>query len=156
MKSKQSNLHFFFLLLFTLIGFSSCSDDTNTDDIVPYVRISFKYIDNNNALGAVGNSVYLDENDIVTSSAGYNGHGIIIVRLTKGYAAYDATCTNDVESEYHVELDGTFAICPVCGSKFNILQDGQPFNGSKAIYNLIQYKTSSTSEGNHASIRVYN
>ena len=156
MKSRQSNLHYFFLFLLTLIGFSSCSKDTNLDKIVPYTRIQFEYNDNENKLGAENNSIYLDENDIITSSAGYRNHGIIIVRLSDGYAAFDATCTNDVESEEHIELDGVFAVCPVCDSKFNILDNGYPFNGSVARHKLKEYKTSSTSEGNHAKIRVYN
>ena len=156
MKPSHSNLHYFFLLLFTLICFSSCSDDTDTDDIVPYTLVSFTYIDNNNELAAVANSVYLDENNITTTSAGYKNHGVIIVKLTEGYAAFDATCTNDVESENHVVPDGAFAVCPDCGSTFNLLQDGYPFNDQKAIYKLKEYRTSYTSEGNHATIRVYN
>tara|TARA_R110001583_G_scaffold74156_6_gene205605 strand:+ start:9736 stop:10206 length:471 start_codon:yes stop_codon:yes gene_type:complete len=156
MKSRQSNLHYFFLFLFTLIGFSSCSKDTNLDKIVPYTRVEFEYLDNENKLGAVGSSIYLDEDDIITSSAGYKNHGIIIVRLNEGFAAFDATCTYDVEAAEHVELDGSFAECPICESKFNIQQDGQPFNNSVARFNLKQYKTSSQSEGNHATIRVRN
>lgn len=156
MKSSQSNLHYFFLILIPLLAFSSCSKDTNIDKIVPYTRVEFEYLDNENKLGAVGNSIYLDEDDIITSSAGYKNHGIIIVRLNEGFAAFDATCTNDVEADEHVELDGSFAECPICGSKFNVLQGGEPFNGSVARYNLKQYKTSSQSAGNHATIRVYN
>jgi nitrite reductase/ring-hydroxylating ferredoxin subunit len=156
MKSRQSNLHYFFLFLLTLIGFSSCSKDTDLDKIVPYSRVQFEYLDNENKLGAVGNSIYLNEDDITTSSAGYKNHGIILVKLSEGYAAFDATCTNDVESEEHVEIDGAFAICPVCDSKFNILQGGFPFAGSAARYQLKVYNTSSTSEGNHATIRVRN
>ncbi len=156
MKSRQSNLHYFFLFLFTLIGFSSCSKDTNLDKIVPYTRVEFEYLDNENKLGAVGNTIYLDEDDIITSSAGYKNHGIIIVRLNEGFAAFDATCTHDVEAAEHVELDGAFAVCPICDSKFNVLQGGFPFNGSVARHQLKEYDTSSTNEGNHATIRVRN
>lgn len=156
MKSRQSNLHFFFLFLFTLIGFSSCSKDTNLDKIVPYTRVEFEYHDNENKLGAENNSIYLDEDDIITSSAGYKNHGIILVHLNEGIVAFDATCTHDVESEEHLKLDGNFAVCPVCDSKFNILQIGEPFSGSIARYNLKKYKTYSQSVGNHATIRVRN
>ncbi|MCZ4693283.1 hypothetical protein DWB61_02185 [Ancylomarina euxinus] len=156
MKPSQSNLHYFFLFLLTLVGFSSCSKDTNLDKIVPYAHVEFEYLDNENKLGAVGNTIYLDENDIITSSAGYKNHGIILVKLNEGYAAFDATCTHDVESQEHVELDGVFAVCPICDSKFNILQGGEPFNGSVARYNLKQYKTSSNGASSHAKIRVYN
>ncbi len=156
MKSRQSNLHYFFLFLLTLAGFSSCSEDTNLDEIIPNVPVNFQYLDNENKLGASGNAIYLSENDISTPPAGYKNHGIIIVRLNEGYAAFDATCTHDPEDQKHIELDGSFALCPICGSKFNIQQSGQPFNGSVARYNLKEYKTSSQSEGNHATIRVYN
>ncbi len=156
MKSRLSNLHYFFLFLLSSIGFYSCSEDTNLNKIVPYVRVQFEHLDNENKLGAVGNAIYLGENDIATSAAGYKNHGIIIVRLNDGFAAYDATCTHDVESEEHVELDGVFAVCPVCNSKFDILQGGFPFNGSKARYNLKTYRTSNSNAGNHAEIRVYN
>jgi len=156
MKSRLSNLHYFFIFLLPLIGFSSCSKDTNIDDIVPHVKIDFEYLDNENKLGAVGNSIYLDENDIVTHAAGYKNHGIIIVRLSDGYAAFDATCTNDVEAEEHIELDGVFAVCPNCDSNFNILQGGQPFNGSEARYSLKKYSTSDNGSNNHVKIRVFN
>lgn len=156
MKSRQPNLHYFFLFLLTLTGFSSCSEDTNIDKIIPYTRVEFEYIDNENKLGAVGNSIYLDENDVISYSAGYKNHGIILVKLNEGVAAYDATCTHDVEAEEHIELDGIFAVCPLCESKFNILQGGEPFNGSEARYNLKKYKTSYNETNSHIRIRVYN
>ena len=81
MKSRQSNLHFFFLFLLTLIGFSSCSEGTDINDIVPDTHVDFTYHDNENKLGAENNSIYLGEDDIITSSAGYKNHGIILVLL---------------------------------------------------------------------------
>ncbi|MRT91637.1 hypothetical protein [Ancylomarina sp. 16SWW S1-10-2] len=156
MKLRQSNLHFFFLFLFILIDLSSCSKGTDIDEIVPYTLVDFTYHDNENKLGAENNCIYLDEETIGISKVGYKNHGIILVHLNDGIVAFDATCTNDVESDNHLELDGNFAVCPDCDSKFNILQVGEPFSGSVARYSLKTYKTSTYSLGNHATIRVRN
>jgi nitrite reductase/ring-hydroxylating ferredoxin subunit len=102
------------------------------------------------ALNAVGNALYFDEID---TSIGYRGHGFIVVRTsTTEFAVYGATCSHDREADEHLEIEGSFAECPICQSKFNIFT-GWPFNGSTATIRLAEYKTSYSKANNTLKVR---
>ncbi|MDQ1769933.1 hypothetical protein GQR60_09070 [Labilibaculum sp. A4] len=152
MSHNKSNLPLFFLFCLINITFCSCSKDTNVDEIIPYVYVNGKiYLEFYDGLNSVGNALYFDE---IGTSTGYNGHGFIVVRTsTYEFDVFDASCTNDRDSEEHVELDGVFVKCPVCKSKFNILGDGYPFNGSVAIHKLKEYRNSYSSSTNTLNVR---
>ncbi|RUT79268.1 Rieske (2Fe-2S) protein [Ancylomarina longa] len=153
---KQSNLLYFFLLLGFSSVFCSCSSNSNNDEIVPSWHInSTVYLDFFSELNSVGNALYFDA--IGGESVGYRNHGIIVVKLNSGYAAYDATCTHDVDVDEHVELDEDYSgiyTCPICGSQFNILGGAYPLDGSVAKYPLKVYKTSYSSSSR--TLRIYN
>jgi nitrite reductase/ring-hydroxylating ferredoxin subunit len=153
MKSNKSNLLYFFLFLLLSSFFSACSDSKSVDDIVPNWHINATiHLDYHSELNSVGNALYFDE--IGGSTVGYKNHGIFIIKLNSGYAAYDATCTHDVDADDPLELEGIFAECPICESKFNLMDGGYPFEGSIAKYPLKKYKTSFSSANN--TLRVYN
>ncbi len=134
------------LLLITLIA---CEDDYRPNP-VPNTRVNkIIYLDYHSELNAVGNSKYF-------GNIGYRGHGIIVTRTApQKFIAFRATCPNpdDVDEDTHVELDGSFAVCPMCNAKFNILIDGSPMN-EKSRYPLRSLKTSYKKSGNE--LRVYN
>lgn len=149
----KSNLLYFFLFLLLSTTFCSCSSDNDNKEIVPSWHInSTLYLDFHSELGSVGNALYFSS--IGGETVGYNDHGIIVVKLNNGFAAYDATCTHDIDVEEHVEPDGVFAECPVCESKFNLLDGGYPFEGSVAIHPLKKYRTSYSSS--NRTLRIYN
>jgi len=139
-----SNLTQIFSFFFIIISFVSCSDTDSVrkDDIVPYTlvneQINLSYFYKISDVNLVGNSQYFQ--DFGGKYIGYRGHGIIVAIADDGYKAYDATCTYDVDVEEHLELDGLFAVCTLCDSKFNILT-GWPFEGSVARYQLKKYRT---------------
>ncbi|BAX79728.1 hypothetical protein [Labilibaculum antarcticum] len=152
MSHNKLNLQYFFLFLLINITFCSCSKDTNVDEIIPYTYVKGTiYLDFYSELNSPGNALYFDE---IGASVGYNGHGFIVVRTgTYEFDVFDASCTNDKDSEEHVELDGVFVECPVCESKFNILGDGYPFNGSVAIHKLKEYSNTYSSSTNTLKVR---
>lgn len=90
---------------------------------------STEYLD----LNAPGGWVYV--------TGGYRG--ILIYRLTiTEFLAYERTCPYDPEipeARVEVEESEVTCACPVCGSKY-ILLDGSPFEGPSP-YLLKQYRT---------------
>lgn len=156
MKSRQSNLHYFFLFLLTLIGFSSCSKGTDINEVWPDVRVNFEiYLDYYNLNGA-NSMVYLDEDDISTSAAGINNHGIYIINTGDGFLALDATCHHDQDIEEHVEIsedNDALGVCPECKSEFVFLNEGAVHKGP-AEYSLKKYKT--FHDTNNRTLRVWN
>ncbi|WP_372639880.1 hypothetical protein [Ancylomarina sp.] len=158
MKSRQSNLHYFFLFILILTSFSSCSkDSTNINEIVPYTRINFQTNRIwHQELEKIGTGIYFDSEDGFNSSAGYGNHGIYIVNTGDGFIAMDATCTLDVNSEEHIEVskeNDLLGICPICESEFVFLSGGQIHKGP-AKYSLRNYKVIYNSETKE--IRVTN
>ncbi|MDM8159146.1 hypothetical protein QUH73_04860 [Labilibaculum sp. K2S] len=152
MSHNKSNLPFFFLFYLLSITFYSCSKDTNVDEIIPYTYVKGTiYLNFYSELNSVGNALYFDE---IGASVGYNGHGFIVVRTsTSGFAVFDASCTNDRDSEEHLKIEGSYAECPVCGSKFSLLTGGWPFNDSEAKYKLKEYRNSYSSSTNTLNVR---
>ena len=157
MKSRLSNLHYFFIFLLTLIGFSSCSDATDINDVVPYTRVQFEiHLVYYNDLDVPGKALYFDQNDIINSAAGYRDHGIYIVNTGDGFIAMDASCTHDVEADEHVEINednDALGICPLCKSEFVFLSGGSVHVGP-AKYDLKKYHT--YYDQNKRTLRVSN
>lgn len=148
----QSNVTHFFVYILLIFAFSSCSSDEEYDPVIPhtYVNITL-HLDYYTQLNTTGTPVYID--NIAGKTQGYRGHGIIVMRLNDKFVAYDATCTHDTEIKEHLEIEGLFAKCPVCESKFN-LYDSYPFKGSVARYPMKVYKTYFSSSNN--TLRITN
>jgi len=142
MKSRQSNLHYFFLFLFTLIGFSSCSKGKNINEIIPYTRIKFQtYRHYHQDLEKIGEGIYFDSEDGFNSAAGYNNNGIYIINTGDGFLAMDATCTYNISDEHIIlkEDNPLIGICPDCKSEFIFLSGGAMHKGP-ARYPLRNYR----------------
>ncbi len=134
-------------ILLLLVPLIACEDDYRPNP-VPNTRVNkVIYLDYHSELNAVGNSKYFKD-------AGYHRNGIIVTRKsTNTFIAFDATCPNDVEEDNHVIIEGSFAVCPICDAKFNILIDGSPMN-EKSRYPLRNLKTSYKESRNE--LHVYN
>lgn len=128
----------FCILCITCIILCSCRNID--DDVVPNVEVrvrintlNAKYIDLQNNYGRV-----------VIENEGYKGNGIIVVHTPEDeYKAYDCTCTYELSDTAAVrpdERDIAGAICPCCGSKFELINCGMPTSG-KARYSLKSYRT---------------
>ena len=135
------------LILFTFLVLTACSKKENPPPTIPDAYVNF-FINPNSTeyleLNSPGGSVAL--------TGGYRG--IIIYRLTLDqFLAYERTCPYDPWEEgarIDIEESGLTTVCPVCGSKY-ILLDGSPFEGP-STYFLKQYRT--TYDGN--LLYVYN
>jgi len=122
------------ILLFLL--FAAACKKENPQPKIPEVYVNF-FIDPNSTeyldLNAPGGWVYV--------TGGYRG--ILIYRLTiTEFLAFERTCPYDPEipeARIEVEESEVTCACPVCGSKY-ILLDGSPFEGP-STYLLKQYRT---------------
>jgi len=135
----------FFLITGVLL---SCSKEKN--DVIPDVYVDFSISLNDPLffdLNAPGNSVTVNHltNNMGISAAGYDYNGIIIYRadMTQFYA-YDRTCPHDYavnNISVKVNIDGIFAVCPNCGTRYALPAGGNPGSGI-GKYPLKNYKTS--------------
>ncbi|WP_421917994.1 Rieske (2Fe-2S) protein [Marinifilum sp.] len=143
---NKPNLLYFFIFFSLCLGIYSCSKSTDEDEIIPDVYVSGTiHLEYYPDLNAVGNALYFDEID---TSTAYLGHGFLVVRTSNTeFAVYDASCTHDKDANEHLKIDGSFAECPICGSKFNLFT-GWPFNGSVATHKLKEYKSSYSVQNN--------
>lgn len=112
--------------------------------VIPYVPVETRvdlwmadFID----LKTPGNAKYIALSSL-GKPLGYQQHGIMIFNGgSEGYKCWDATCTDCLSSETHLEIEGTDAVCPNCGTKFSLLY-GQPWESNQEIYPLKGYAVS--------------
>ena len=146
---KSLSKVFTFCILATAAAFVSCFN--NDDDVVPWTEVKVKintldakYIDLQNINGRV-----------IVKNEGYGGNGIIVYRASEsGFNAFDCTCTYEVSDTCAVILDeGNIvgAVCPVCGSKYELVNCGMPTSG-KARHSLKSYRVSY----NEPDLRIFN
>ncbi len=137
-----------FMSLTTILFFiSSCRPENNGEFPLAYVNI---FIHPNSTLyhelNIPGGWLYL--------TAQEPSRGILVYRLNMDeFKAYERTCPydfHDPDARISVEASGITCACPVCGSKF-ILLDGTPFEGP-ATRSLRQYRT--IYDGN--SLHIFN
>ena len=146
---KSLSKVFIFCVLATSSAFVSCQNPD--DDVVPWVEVSVRvntldarYVDLQNVNGRV-----------VIKSQGYGNNGIIVFRSSEDvFNAFDCTCTYEQSDTCAVQLDENNiagAICPVCGSKFELVNCGMPTTG-KARHSLKSYRVSY----NEPILRIFN
>jgi nitrite reductase/ring-hydroxylating ferredoxin subunit len=119
-------------LLVFLLGPVGCGEKIGSviPDMPVYIRIN---IANFTELSVPTGSYYF-------ANQGYGG--VIVVRdIDDSFAAYDASCPYEVSQSTIVSASGGSAVCPVCGSKFLLIQGGQLLQGP-AKQMLRPYKTS--------------
>lgn len=145
----KSKIVFFSIVLIILTINLGCgkkfSDNLKDKHILPYVPVYTQIdlgIGGESNLQTPGQPLYQTISRPNGKPLGYNGHGIIVIRLDDTeYACWDATCTNcqDLTSFFtQQDLDGELAICPVCQTKFS-LRYGTAFNQTETIYPLKSY-----------------
>lgn len=139
-----------FCVLATTAAFVSC---VNPDDnVVPWTEVKVRI----NTLDAKYIDLQSPTGRIIIKNEGYGGNGIIVYRPTYKdfFNAFDCTCTYEVSDTCAVVLDeGNIAgaVCPVCGSKFELVNCGMPTSG-KARHSLKSYRVSY----NEPILRIFN
>lgn len=149
MSGKSISKVLTFCILATAAAFVSCVNPD--DDVVPWTEVKVRI----NTLDAK----YIDLQDIngrvIVKNEGYGGNGIIVYRASESiFNAFDCTCTYEVSDTCAVILDeGNIAgaVCPVCGSKYELVNCGMPTSG-KARHSLKSYRVSY----NEPYLRIFN
>jgi nitrite reductase/ring-hydroxylating ferredoxin subunit len=146
--TTASNLRIFLLSLTLLFLQTGCDKDKN--DVIPDVYVNF-YLDLNDpeffALNAVANFfiVTSSTNNMGQNAAGFSGNGIIVYHAMPGeFLAFDRTCPHDyagTEEAVKVNVEGIYAICPVCETNYALPSFGTPSAGP-GRYPLKNYRTS--------------
>jgi nitrite reductase/ring-hydroxylating ferredoxin subunit len=140
----KSIKYFLFLLLFFSVN-SGC--DKIEDSVIPSIPFSYTIsLTLHNEVNVPGNSIYIPE-------IGYGGV-VVYCEYPGSFFAFDAACTNEVQSSCHignVGVVGSLAeTCSCCGSEF-VLIGGNPTKGP-AVQALRPYRTSMV----NGMLRVYN
>ena len=141
----------------------SCSD--TTERRIPYravyLELDLTYQDK--ALNAIQAYKIYTQRDVdqAGEQTGFGGvlvfHGLSSTGSTDTFYAFDAACPYEASSSVRVEVDesAVYAVCPQCGSRFEILNGiGNPVEGpaAEAKYRLQTYTVS----GNGDKIYIYN
>ncbi|MDP1622899.1 MAG: hypothetical protein Q8M08_11245 [Bacteroidales bacterium] len=122
------------LAVILMVAFSCKKEDQAPE--IPYVYVNFSL--NPNGTQFINLNVV---NGWETVTGGYNGI-VIFRKAVNEFAAFERACPYDPRitgAQVRVEQSGITCACPVCGSKF-ILLDGTPFEGP-SHYPLKQYTT---------------
>jgi nitrite reductase/ring-hydroxylating ferredoxin subunit len=141
----------FFLISATFILIVSSCNKKN--DVIPDVIVNFnldlndpEFVNLNALFGSV--TVNANTNNWGKYAGGYDGNGIIIfANVDDEFSAYDRTCPHDYSAtglSVRVNIDpdnSTKAICPKCGSVYELTSFGTP-SGGPSRYPLKNYKTS--------------
>ncbi len=69
--------------------------------------------------------------------------GILVYHSVDGYHAYDLACPNETQASVRVEMDddAIYAICPKCGSKYNVFEGYGSLVEGPATRGLKSYPT---------------
>jgi len=124
------------LLLLSFVLLPSCRDED--DQRIPYTYVDFSIALNSyefRDLNVVGGWVYV--------TGGYRG--IILYHGSEGYIAYERACPYDFEKEgavVEVDETGLFAVDPLCGSEFYLIDGYGAVRKGPAVRPLKTYRTS--------------
>lgn len=129
------------LILFMLTEFRC---DKIEESIIPSVPFSYTInLAAHNEVNVAGNSIFIE-------GIGYGGV-IVYCEYPGSFFAFDATCTNEVNSTCLVKNQGVLGTCECCKSEFMLIGGGFPASGP-AKEGLRQYQTSLI----NGSLRIYN
>jgi nitrite reductase/ring-hydroxylating ferredoxin subunit len=142
----KSKIILFFIILCLPHFLVSCKKNKN--DVIPTVYVYFSISLNDPLfldLAAPFNHAFIDRNtnNMGQSAGGYDNNGIIVFNGADGFYAYDRTCPHDYEVNHKsikVNIDGIFAVCPSCGTKYALTASGSPYSGV-GQYPLKNYRT---------------
>lgn len=156
-----SNLRIFLLTSLLTLALISCDGDKN--EVIPDITIDFTITFSDpeffDLFYSPGTSSLISSahRHLGLGTAGFDGNGIIVYNTgLQGfeYAAFDRTCphcyVND-EVSVAVNVDGVYAICPICSTNYALGASGLPQTGPGQYY-LKNYHTAFTGY----SVRVWN
>ena len=140
-------IKYFLSLCCLMYIFTSCTkvEDNPIPNYRVYLNLDLTFEDKDlKAIPSYKEYSVKDINVIQGESVGYGG--VLVVHNMLGeYQAFDRACPYEVRSNVLVEVDNEilYAVCPVCGTKFDIgTGNGSP-NGASKFYLLRRNVTQS-------------
>ncbi len=69
--------------------------------------------------------------------------GVLVYHSVDGYHAYDLACPNEAQARVRVKMDedAIYAVCPKCGSKYNVFEGYGSLVEGPADQGLKRYQT---------------
>lgn len=140
-------------LAFTAIialAMSGCAKEEKP--VLPYVKVNVTFYLNDPQYQSIQNpATAIKITRFLSQPVGYLGNGIIVFHeIDNSFYAYDATCTNSDHQSLKI-VDGIFAQCPGCETKFSLINGYAAGNGS---LRLQRYDVMVSSSNNQ--LTVYN
>ncbi|MDR0582222.1 MAG: hypothetical protein LBG31_04575 [Prevotellaceae bacterium] len=115
-----------FFLLTAMVTIVACGEEVY-ENFLPDVHVDFRF-DLSYPPYTQLRDIYPNAIKVKEREAGYDLHGIILVRMSEGdFRAYDATCTRNVQAETSaltLSTDRFTAHCPKCGAEYAVQQAG--------------------------------
>ena len=131
-------------LLFVL---SSCDTNFNQISPIPDAPVSYtlNILRDAPQLMTPGNSVAITEPNKQGQYIGYSGL-LICYGLDDKYYAFDLCCPHEHRRDIRVEVDMIFAVCPECGSQFDVGFGSGFCNKGESKYPLKRYTVTRTGD----------
>lgn len=128
---KHTNSFIYIKLLFVLL-FASCSGQAYHSS-VPNAPVQFTLNvlveDPSFTTAHTGAYKIIDRRRYETDFIGYAGL-LLFVGMDMNYHAFDLACPHCLSRTKHLEVDGMFAICPICQEQYDLsFGYGLPQNG---------------------------
>jgi len=153
MQPQGSKIKIFFIILMTFLLSLSCNDEKN--DVIPDIRVNFtidlatdpEFFDLYSNPGSSA-LIYASHYYLGIGTGGYDNNGIIIYNTGwEGFEfyAFDRTCPHcyvTSSTSVAVNIDGIYAVCPVCNTNYAMPSSGAPTEAGPGRYYLKNYHTS--------------
>ena len=140
---NSSKLQIFLLFSTVLLTLSSsCTKDLRNPIPTIYLNFSINVKTDPEYLNLdYQNNAMIIKNDAI-GATGYDNNGIIVYNAgDHDYYAFDCTCPYDYPQSTAVELTGSTAKCPKCGSIYVLSSSGTPTVNGPATLPLKEYQT---------------
>ncbi len=146
------------VILAAVFSFNSCIE--NTVSTIPDYPVNLRldltatYSTFYNSIGqqiyTKSNQIYYNDNAFPLKETERTGFGGILIytNYERKYCAVDMACPYEAKRDVCVEIDGLEAVCPECGSKFDIYNsEYAPPSKGPVTQALKKYKTQLSSNG---------
>ena len=115
-----------FFISFFLLSFYSCEDSLKNHPIPSYgvyLDLDLMTPRDKDLRTAPSYTIYTAKNLNLGERIGF-GDIIVVKTMNNEYKAFDLACPHEAKRNVLVEVDELNAVCPVCGSKFEISLTG--------------------------------
>lgn len=134
-------------ILYLLLAFFALSCTKTEQDPFPYGRVNLELdltFEDKDLNGVMAYKTYILGQTSGLSATEFTGvGGVLVYHDVYGYSAYDLACPYERHPNIRVEMDedAINAICPKCGSAFNVFEASGAVVNGPATQGLKRYNT---------------